>query len=171
MIKNINFCIFFYSKPRLGRPPKYPRPEPPPPKLEYVDENSEEAKPTNIKLKKVFKSESPEIKKDVLPLGFDITPPAEKQSWAKHSKYLMDYVKTDIDPRDWTEEDVVDFVSSLPSCREYCNLFREHGIDGESFMMLSQRDLVDILNIKLGPAIKLYNVIVLLRQNICRIFT
>lgn len=83
----------------------------------------------------------------------------------------MDYVKTDVDPREWTIDDVVDFVSSLPNCREHSNLFKEHKIDGESFLMLSQKDLVDILNIKLGPAIKLYNIIVLLRQQLGGFFT
>lgn len=83
----------------------------------------------------------------------------------------MEYVKPEADPREWTEEDVMDFVSSLPSFKENSKLFKEHNIDGESFLMLSQRDLVDILNIKLGPAIKLYNIIVLLRQNVGRFFT
>lgn len=154
----------------MGRPPKYPRPEPPP-KIEYTEENFQEIKPPKAKLKRFFKSESPEVKKETIPHGYEATSPAEKQSWQKHSKYLMEYVKPEADPREWTEDDVVDFVSSLPSFKENSKLFKEHNIDGESFLMLSQRDLVDILNIKLGPAIKLYNIIVLLRQNVGRFFT
>lgn len=30
-------------------------------------------------------------------------------------------------------------------------------IDGEAFLLISQADLVKILNIKLGPAIKIFN--------------
>jgi len=37
-------------------------------------------------------------------------------------------------------------------------------IDGEAFLMLTQEDLVSVLCLRLGPAIKLYNSIVLLRQ-------
>jgi hypothetical protein len=37
-------------------------------------------------------------------------------------------------------------------------------IDGDAFLMLTQKDLTDILNIPLGPALKLHNAIVVLRQ-------
>lgn len=37
-------------------------------------------------------------------------------------------------------------------------------IDGEAFLMLTQEDLVTLLGLRLGPAIKLYNSIVLLRR-------
>ncbi|UYV62198.1 ICK [Cordylochernes scorpioides] len=37
-------------------------------------------------------------------------------------------------------------------------------IDGESFLMLSQADLVNVLRIKLGPALKIFNAILYLRQ-------
>lgn len=39
-------------------------------------------------------------------------------------------------------------------------------IDGEVFLMLTQEDLTNILNIPLGPALKLQNAIVVLRQRI-----
>lgn len=37
-------------------------------------------------------------------------------------------------------------------------------IDGEAFLMLTQEDLVTLLELRLGHAIKMYNSIVLLRQ-------
>jgi len=39
-------------------------------------------------------------------------------------------------------------------------------IDGDVFLMLTQEDLTNILNIPLGPALKLHNAIVVLRQKI-----
>jgi len=45
----------------------------------------------------------------------------------------------------------------------YCYLLLQN-IDGEAFLMLTQEDLVSVLRLRLGPAIKLYNSIVLLRQ-------
>lgn len=124
------------------------------------------------KYKKLFKSESPNYSKTDLLLPNDFKPSiAERDAWVKHSKYLNDFIKNDTDPRDWTENDIVDFVTSLPTCKDHGALFGQQNFDGESFLMLSQQDLVDILKIKVGPAIKVYNSIVLLRQNVHRYFT
>lgn len=38
-------------------------------------------------------------------------------------------------------------------------------IDGEAFLLLNQTDIVRILKIKLGPAIKIYNSILMIRNN------
>lgn len=121
---------------------------------------------------KKLKSESPELTKrssDIFTNGYMST--EQQLAWERHSKYLIEYFKNETDPRYWSEEEVVEFVSSLPSCKDHGNLFSKHNIDGESFLMLSQSDLVDILKIKLGPAIKLYNCIILLRQNIVKGYT
>lgn len=37
-------------------------------------------------------------------------------------------------------------------------------IDGEAFLLLTQNDIVKVLKIKLGPAIKIHNTIILLRD-------
>lgn len=37
-------------------------------------------------------------------------------------------------------------------------------IDGEAFLLLTQSDIVKILSIKLGPALKIYNCILMLRS-------
>lgn len=39
-------------------------------------------------------------------------------------------------------------------------------IDGDAFLMLTQADLVKVLGLKLGPALKIYNCIILLRQKV-----
>lgn len=43
----------------------------------------------------------------------------------------------------------------------YCCLFQQ--IDGEAFLLLTQVDLVKILSIKLGPALKIYNSILMFK--------
>lgn len=43
--------------------------------------------------------------------------------------------------------------------------FRNNLIDGESFLMLTQSDITDALGIKLGPAVKIYNLIRLIDLN------
>ncbi|XP_018348159.1 PREDICTED: lethal(3)malignant brain tumor-like protein 3 [Trachymyrmex septentrionalis] len=85
--------------------------------------------------------------------------------WAKHSNALNRVVsKQTTNPRRWSNEEVIKFVQSMPNCAEAGNIFRQNNIDGESFLMLTQEDLVSVLRLRLGPAIKLYNSIVLLRQ-------
>ncbi|KAF5279221.1 hypothetical protein FQR65_LT03469 [Abscondita terminalis] len=151
-----------------GRPPKIPRLDPPVKTEWNVEEvESDESKLLKRKTKKVFKNNFCEkiVKKNV-PLTNGYENEYAEQIWEKHSKYLRKYVKKSLDPRDWEEEDVVEFVGSLPYLEKHSALFKQHKIDGEAFLMLSQRDLVEILRIKLGPAIKLYCIIMLLRRNI-----
>ena len=45
--------------------------------------------------------------------------------------------------------------------------FLEEEIDGEAFLMLTQTDLVKTLGLKLGPALKILNTLVMIRTN-CR---
>lgn len=85
--------------------------------------------------------------------------------WAKHSGALNRVVaKQTGNPRRWSNEEVIKFIQSLPNCKEIGTIFRKHNIDGEAFLMLTQEDLMSLLGLRLGPAIKLYNSIVLLRR-------
>ena len=38
-------------------------------------------------------------------------------------------------------------------------------IDGEAFLLLTQTDIVKIMSIKLGPALKIYNAILILKSS------
>lgn len=88
--------------------------------------------------------------------------------WDKNTKHLVSYVNTlkVEEVLDWNCDRVVEFVGTIPGCSEYASKFKEQSIDGESLLLLTQNDLIKILGIKLGPAIKLYNSILILRQNI-----
>ncbi|KAM4047766.1 lethal(3)malignant brain tumor-like protein 3 isoform 2-T2 [Anomaloglossus baeobatrachus] len=57
----------------------------------------------------------------------------------------------------WNAEEVASFVQQLPGCKEQASVFREEQIDGEAFLLLTRKDLVKILGLKLGPALKIYN--------------
>lgn len=104
--------------------------------------------------------------KKTVPLTNGYTNTYIEQIWEKHSKNLNFCVKKNSEPQMWRIEDVVHFISTVPSCENYCALFIEHKIDGEAFLMLSQKDLIEILDIKLGPAVKLYSIIMLLRESV-----
>lgn len=57
-------------------------------------------------------------------------------------------------------------LQKLETSAQIFLLFQQ--IDGEALLMMAQNDLVQHMEMKLGPAIKLYNSIVLLRQRIRR---
>uniref|UniRef100_A0A8C5LJM0 SAM domain-containing protein n=1 Tax=Leptobrachium leishanense TaxID=445787 RepID=A0A8C5LJM0_9ANUR len=61
----------------------------------------------------------------------------------------------------WSSEEVSQFVQQLPGCSEQVSVFKEEQIDGEAFLLLTQNDLVKILGLKLGPAVKIYNAILM----------
>ncbi|GAB0090406.1 hypothetical protein DMENIID0001_051370 [Sergentomyia squamirostris] len=70
----------------------------------------------------------------------------------------------------WTTNEVSTFLTNLPHFSHIAEQFREHDINGEAFLSLSKDDLTKTLGIKLGPAIKLYNLIVKLRSDIKKQF-
>ncbi|XP_067108044.1 lethal(3)malignant brain tumor-like protein 4 isoform X1 [Osmerus mordax] len=64
----------------------------------------------------------------------------------------------------WSVEEVADFLQSLPGCEEQAKRFREEQIDGKAFLLLTQRDIVKIMSVKLGPALKIYNAILMFKH-------
>lgn len=67
-------------------------------------------------------------------------------------------------PLNWTTEEVAAFVSQLPNCSMLGTTFSEHEIDGVAFLSLRQDDMVDIMGLSIGSAIKVFNRIVFLRE-------
>ncbi|XP_046396163.1 lethal(3)malignant brain tumor-like protein 3 isoform X2 [Ischnura elegans] len=90
--------------------------------------------------------------------------------WDRHSRLLHPFVNGEVLPgreaSRWTWDEVVKFVENIPGCKERAKVFRDEQIDGEAFLLLNQNDIVTLLGFKLGPAIKVYNSIVLLRQRL-----
>ncbi|XP_063162867.1 sterile alpha motif domain-containing protein 7 [Candoia aspera] len=59
------------------------------------------------------------------------------------------------DIRKWTVEDVYSFINSLPGCSDYAQVFKDHVIDGETLPLLTEEHLLDMMGLKLGPALKI----------------
>ncbi|XP_056331506.1 lethal(3)malignant brain tumor-like protein 4 isoform X2 [Danio aesculapii] len=92
-------------------------------------------------------------------------PPRFQLCWEKHGKLLPEALGlTAKRVSKWNTEEVVSFVRGLPGCREHAPTFRKEQIDGEAFLLLTQSDIVKILSIKLGPALKIYNSILMLKS-------
>ncbi|XP_053571809.1 lethal(3)malignant brain tumor-like protein 1 [Bombina bombina] len=64
----------------------------------------------------------------------------------------------------WSTEEVFSFIQTLTGCEDQARLFREEMIDGEALLLLTQTDIVKILCIKLGPAVKIFNSILMFKN-------
>ncbi|GCB65650.1 lethal(3)malignant brain tumor-like protein 4 isoform X1 [Scyliorhinus torazame] len=85
--------------------------------------------------------------------------------WEQHSKLLPEVAgHTAKKVAKWSIEEVANFVQSLPGCKDQATVFREEQIDGEAFLLLTQTDIVKIMSIKLGPALKIYNSILMFKN-------
>ncbi|KAF6777207.1 hypothetical protein AHF37_03213 [Paragonimus kellicotti] len=69
-------------------------------------------------------------------------------------------------PHVWNVEMVGSFVSTLPGCRQFATKFTDNEIDGAALLCLEQHDLMQILGMKLGPAVKVAGAIQTLRRNL-----
>ncbi|XP_024114461.1 lethal(3)malignant brain tumor-like protein 4 isoform X3 [Oryzias melastigma] len=85
--------------------------------------------------------------------------------WEQHRKLLpcVAGVHPEI-VQHWSVQQVSDFIESLLGCEEQAKQFRDEQIDGRAFLLLTQRDIVRIMSIKLGPALKIYNSILMFRH-------
>ncbi|XP_028663613.1 polyhomeotic-like protein 2 isoform X3 [Erpetoichthys calabaricus] len=69
------------------------------------------------------------------------------------------------DPTKWNVEDVYEFIRSLPGCQEIADEFRSQEIDGQALLLLKEDHLMSAMNIKLGPALKIYARISMLKDS------
>ncbi|KAM5283205.1 lethal(3)malignant brain tumor-like protein 3 isoform 7-T13 [Hipposideros larvatus] len=63
----------------------------------------------------------------------------------------------------WSTDEVSEFIQSLPGCEEHGKVFKDEQIDGEAFLLMTQTDIVKIMSIKLGPALKIFNSILMFK--------
>ncbi|KAJ6661079.1 hypothetical protein lerEdw1_016880 [Lerista edwardsae] len=61
-------------------------------------------------------------------------------------------------------QEVFSFVQTLTGCEDQAKLFKDEMIDGEAFLLLTQADIVKIMSVKLGPALKIYNAILMFKN-------
>lgn len=67
-------------------------------------------------------------------------------------------------PLHWNAEEVAAFVAEIKHCDTLDQVFVEHEIDGLAFLSLRQSDMIDVMGLSVGVAIKIYNRIVALRE-------
>ncbi|XP_045884793.1 polyhomeotic-like protein 2b [Micropterus dolomieu] len=69
------------------------------------------------------------------------------------------------DPTKWNVEEVYEFIHSLPGCQEIADEFRSQEIDGQALLLLKEDHLMSTMNIKLGPALKIFARINMLKDS------
>ncbi|XP_067946575.1 polyhomeotic-like protein 2 [Watersipora subatra] len=69
---------------------------------------------------------------------------------------LVDSAYRRCDVMRWTVSDVREFIQSLEGCERYCIDFEEQEIDGRALLLLNEDHLLNALDIKLGPAVKIF---------------
>ncbi|XP_048872287.1 lethal(3)malignant brain tumor-like protein 4 isoform X3 [Brienomyrus brachyistius] len=85
--------------------------------------------------------------------------------WEQHCKLLPGVVGVPASSvAQWTVEEVSEFIQSLPGCEEQAKQIKQEQIDGKAFLLLTQRDIVKIMGMKLGPALKIYNSILMFKH-------
>ncbi|XP_056130970.1 polyhomeotic-like protein 2 [Lampris incognitus] len=68
-------------------------------------------------------------------------------------------------PGKWNVENVYEFICSLPGCLEIAEEFRSQEIDGQALLLLKEDHLMGTMNIKLGPALKIFAQISMLKDS------
>ncbi|EMP38220.1 Lethal(3)malignant brain tumor-like protein 1 [Chelonia mydas] len=85
--------------------------------------------------------------------------------WEQHCKLLPGVAGiTAATVAKWTIDEVFSFVQTLTGCEDQAKLFKDEMIDGEAFLLLTQADIVKIMSVKLGPALKIYNAILMFKN-------
>ncbi|CAH1714202.1 polycomb protein Scm isoform X2 [Aphis gossypii] len=65
-----------------------------------------------------------------------------------------------VDPAEWSVEDVIQHINCIDlQLNTFADLFRKHEIDGKALLLLNSDTMMKYMGLKLGPALKLQNLI------------
>ncbi|XP_026831826.1 uncharacterized protein LOC6554608 isoform X2 [Drosophila erecta] len=81
--------------------------------------------------------------------------------WQQNSAFDLDEVRSN--PLHWTSWDVFEFIERALNSTDIAKLILDQEIDGRALLMLGRQELDKYLKLKVGPAVKLYSLIVNLR--------
>ncbi|KAM6466679.1 lethal(3)malignant brain tumor-like protein 3 isoform 3-T4 [Liasis olivaceus] len=123
---------------------------------------NEELSVTETKDSKETNSRSSHLQPVIL--SSKLTIPAFPLRWEQQSKLLPTVAGIPASKvSKWSTDEVSEFIRSLPGCEEHGKVFKDEQIDGEAFLLMTQADIVKIMSIKLGPALKIFNSILMFK--------
>lgn len=81
--------------------------------------------------------------------------------WQKNSDFDVAQLKSN--PLYWTNWDVYEFVERALKSSNIAQMLFDEEIDGRALLMMGRKDLATYFNLKVGPTVKLFSLIVNLR--------
>lgn len=142
--------------------------------VEFDDDVVEKISKKNRRKRKIVEELSEETNKKTKVLESFLTDYGPQLNysyklWKKNSKVLSRAAVDDTltgNPMEWSVETVSSFVEKLVGDTALASAFQEQEIDGAAFICMSQDDLVDLIKTKIGVAIKIYNRVLHLREEV-----
>lgn len=107
----------------------------------------------------------------ILPVQYQPIPPPTlapiaEQTESSHLKLPGKYHSSNLpgDPGDWTIDQVVGHISELDkSLAHHVEMFKTHEIDGKALLLLTSEMMMRYMDMKLGPALKISNIVEMLQ--------
>ncbi|XP_059088550.1 lethal(3)malignant brain tumor-like protein 3 isoform X2 [Tigriopus californicus] len=119
-----------------------------------------------------FDPQAEEIRSEVFQPRFCHTLHSERLNWKANSEFLREKLaKFENHPKKFAllgPKDLANMLRSLfPDLNsEFVSKIQEEEIDGEAFLLLNQSDFVQSMGFKLGPAVKLFNVVLFIKNQL-----
>ncbi|XP_028133720.1 polycomb protein Sfmbt isoform X2 [Diabrotica virgifera virgifera] len=66
--------------------------------------------------------------------------------------------RSELCPKEWSSSDIVQFLR-VNDCANYSDAFSKQNIDGKKLLDLSKEDVIDITGGKVGPSLKIYDLV------------
>lgn len=92
-----------------------------------------------------------------------------KSSWDQDEGEVgsstVEMANTMENPEMWSEAEVRQFLADN-DCAAHCESFRKHEVDGKTLLQMSKDDIIMVLGMKVGPALKIFDLIQQLKDRI-----
>ncbi|XP_058691802.1 lethal(3)malignant brain tumor-like protein 3 isoform X3 [Poecile atricapillus] len=131
---------------------------------EYEDEETENKLLISNEIKDVEEPNTQRLLSQPVIVSSKLQIPGLPLRWEQQSKLLPSVAGIPASKvSKWSTDEVSEFIRSLPGCEEHGKVFKDEQIDGEAFLLMTQSDIVKIMSIKLGPALKIFNSILMFK--------
>ncbi|XP_017685247.1 PREDICTED: lethal(3)malignant brain tumor-like protein 3 isoform X4 [Lepidothrix coronata] len=131
---------------------------------ECEDEETENNLLISNEIKDVEEPSAPRLLSQPVIVSSKLQIPGLPLRWEQQSKLLPSVAGIPASKvSKWSTDEVSEFIRSLPGCEEHGKVFKDEQIDGEAFLLMTQSDIVKIMSIKLGPALKIFNSILMFK--------
>ncbi|NXK97062.1 LMBL3 protein, partial [Formicarius rufipectus] len=128
------------------------------------DEETENNLVVSNEIKDVEEPSTPRLLSQPVIVSSKLQIPGLPLRWEQQSKLLPSVAGIPASKvSKWSTDEVSEFIRSLPGCEEHGKVFKDEQIDGEAFLLMTQSDIVKIMSIKLGPALKIFNSILMFK--------